>query len=48
MTVVISDPEDAKDEWKARKNAKVDVDMNRRWVSIYKITLNAHDKFTFG
>ena len=31
-TVIISDPEDGKDEWKA----KVDVEMYQRWVCISK------------
>ena len=40
MAVVLSDPEDAKDE----RKAMVDVDMDRRWVCIYKISLNARDE----
>ena len=36
--VVLSDPEDAQD----KRKAVVDVDMDRRWICIYKITLNAH------
>ena len=41
VTVVLSDPEDAQDE---RKAAVVDVNMDQRWVCIYKIALNAHDE----
>ena len=38
---VLSDPEDAQD----KRKAVMDVDMDQRWICIYKITLNARDKF---
>ena len=37
---VLSDLEDAQDE----RKAVMDVDMDQRWICIYKITLNARDK----
>ena len=40
VAVVLSDPEDAQD----KRKAVVDVDMDRRWICIYKITLSARDE----